>query len=70
MFPFANRALIPEQQSSKIAERLLAHARLCRQIADASWNEETGEKLAQLADECVRTAAKIESGCALGTPLH
>jgi hypothetical protein len=57
MSPFSKLALIPVSQSSKIAERLLAHARLCRQIADASLNEETAEKLAQLADKCTRAAA-------------
>jgi hypothetical protein len=46
-------------QSSKIAERLLAHARLCRQIASESWNECTAEKLEQLADECDRAAADM-----------
>jgi hypothetical protein len=44
-------------QPSKIAERLLAHARLCRNIADSSWNEEMAGKLEQLADECVRATA-------------
>jgi hypothetical protein len=44
-------------QSSKIAERLLAHARLCRNIADSSWNEAMAGKLERLADECVRAAA-------------
>ena len=37
-------------QSSKIAERLLAHARLCRQIADASWSETTAAELERAAE--------------------
>ena len=45
--------------SAKIAERLLAHARLCRQIAGASWNEDTAEELERLAAECTRAAAEI-----------
>jgi hypothetical protein len=70
MFPFAKLALLPAPQSSKIAERLLAHARLCRQIAGASWNEETAKTLAQLADDCARAAAKIEPGRDPNAPIH
>lgn len=43
--------------SSQLAERLLAHAMLCRQIARQSLNEETAAELEYLADECVRIAA-------------
>lgn len=46
-------------KSSRIAERLLAHARLCRHIAEQSWNEETAHKLDTLAQECVRAAAEL-----------
>jgi hypothetical protein len=46
-------------KSSKMAERLLAHARLCRQIAEQSWNEETAQRLDTLAQECVRAAAEL-----------
>jgi len=53
---FSNPALGPVPQSV-IAERLLAHARLCRDIAGASWNEATAEQLEQLAEKCVRAAA-------------
>jgi len=55
-----NRAepiIVPK--SSKMAERLLAHARLCRHIAEQSWNEETAQRLDTLAQECVRAAAKL-----------
>lgn len=48
-------------KSSKMAERLLAHARLCRHIAEQSWNEETAHKLDTLAQECVRAAAELET---------
>jgi len=44
--------------SSQLADRLLAHARLCRQIARQCWNEETAAELEKLAAECDRTAAK------------
>jgi len=70
MFPFAKLALVPAPHSSKMAERLLAHARLCRQIASASWNEDMAKKLAQLADDCARAAANIEPVRDPGTPLH
>lgn len=46
-------------QSADIAERLLAHARLCRHIAEQTWSEETALKLGSLADECVRAAAEL-----------
>lgn len=46
-------------KSSKIAERLLAHARLCQHIAEQSWNEETARELDTLAKECVRAAAEL-----------
>jgi len=45
--------------ASKRAELLLAHARLCRDIAGASRNEEAAEKLAQLAEACVRAATDV-----------
>ena len=43
--------------SSQLAERLLAHALLCRQIARQSWHEETAAELEKLAAECDFTAA-------------
>jgi hypothetical protein len=44
-----------------LRERLLAHARLCQAIAAASWSEEIGRELEQLALECQRAAAVSES---------
>ena len=44
--------------SSQLAERLLAHALLCRQIARQSWHEETAAELERLAAECDLAAAK------------
>jgi hypothetical protein len=44
--------------SSQLAERLLAHARLCRQIARQSSNEDTAAELEKLAAECDLAAAK------------
>jgi hypothetical protein len=43
-------------QPSSISERLLAHARLCREIADATLNEETAYKLERLAEDCIQAA--------------
>jgi hypothetical protein len=50
----------PVPNSWKIAERLLAHARLCRQIAEETSSEEVAAKLSELADKCARAAADID----------
>lgn len=42
---------------SKVAERLLIHARLCRQLAAASLDENVGDRLLRMAEECVEAAA-------------
>jgi hypothetical protein len=47
-------------QLSTIAQRLLAHARLCREIARASWNEESAQRLERLAEDCIRAARAAE----------
>jgi len=47
-------------QPSTIVERLLAHARICREIADTSLNEETARKLEELAEDCIRAARDIK----------
>jgi len=41
---------------TKIAERLIAHARLCRQMARETWNERAAVELERMAEECVRAA--------------
>ena len=45
--------------SAGISERLIAHARLCRQIAEQSWSEEAARELDVLANECMRAAAAL-----------
>jgi hypothetical protein len=50
----------PALPASKVAERLRAHARLCRQIARESWNEAIAIELMQLADQCINAAENIE----------
>jgi hypothetical protein len=57
-------------QSSKLAERLLAHARLCRQIADASWSETTAAELERLAAECERAAEGAKPDGVPNPPIH
>jgi hypothetical protein len=39
-----------------VAQRLLKHAKLCREIAARSWNEDSARKLEELAQTCVRAA--------------
>ena len=43
-------------QPSIISARLLAHARLCREIANATLNEETASKLESMAKDCIQAA--------------
>ena len=55
------RRQTPVSHQSKFAERLLAHARLYRQIAGEAWNEETAKELEQLAEECQRAAENVDA---------
>jgi hypothetical protein len=50
----------PAPLASKVAEQLRAHARLCRQIAHASWNQTIATELMRLADQCIKAAENIE----------
>lgn len=43
-----------------VAERLRAHARLCRHIAEQSWSEETASRLGRLAEACTRAAKEAD----------
>jgi hypothetical protein len=52
----SNRSLSPGPQSPKIAERFIAHAKLCRQIANQCRDEEIAHQLERLAEQCVRAA--------------
>ena len=49
-------------QSNKVADRLLAHARLYRKIAHASWNEDVAAQAQQKAENCVRDAVGAVDG--------
>jgi hypothetical protein len=49
----------PNAKTTAIAERLLAHARLCEHIACECWNEGTAEKLRRMARDCAQVAAQI-----------
>jgi hypothetical protein len=42
---------------SKVAERLQIHARLCRQMAAASLDENVADKLRRMAEECIEAPA-------------
>jgi hypothetical protein len=46
---------------SAIAERLLAHARLCEEIAAGCRDDKIAEKLRGMAQDCAQTAAQIAS---------
>ena len=54
-----NRASPSPLSSAAVAERLLAHARLCEHAAQECWNEQTAEKLRDMARECIRAAAQV-----------
>ena len=56
--------------ASKIAERLRAHAKLCRQIASVSWNEESAQELTRLAEECARAAAQADFEASASASVH
>jgi 3-methyladenine DNA glycosylase AlkC len=47
--------------SQQLAERLRAHARLYRHIAEQTWSEIKAEELIRLADECTRAAEAAEA---------
>jgi hypothetical protein len=42
---------------SKVDERLMVHARLCRKLAAASLDENIGAGLMRMAEECLKAAA-------------
>jgi len=56
----AQPSSIPPLAVARIAERLLAHARLCREIALTSLNAEIAQKLTTLAEDCTRTAEELQ----------
>ena len=43
-----------------IVERLLAHARICRDIANATFNEEMARKLDRMAEDCLKAASETD----------
>jgi hypothetical protein len=55
-------------KGSAIAQRLLAHAHLCEQIARECCNEVTAEKLKRMAQECSRTAAQVAREHEMASP--
>jgi hypothetical protein len=65
--PFPSQAPVP---ASKVAERLRAHARLCRHIAEESRNETIAGELGRLADQCVAAADNIDADTAPSAYVH
>jgi len=55
----SNRSKASPLTSSAVADRLLAHARLCEQIAQDCWSEQSAEELRRMARECSRAAAEM-----------
>ena len=49
----------PTAKATAIAERLLAHAKLCDEIARECGNKDIAVKLRRMARDCAQTAAKI-----------
>ncbi len=47
--------------NSRIAERLLVHARLCREFASATTDPAMARKLLELAEDCLRGAREERS---------
>jgi hypothetical protein len=45
--------------SQHLADRLRAHARLYRRIAEETWSETKAAELIRLAEECARAADAI-----------
>jgi hypothetical protein len=48
--------------SKYLAERLRAHARLYRHIAEQTWSEDKASELVRLADECTKAADAVGGG--------
>ncbi len=47
--------------SVKVVQHLLAYAKLCRDIAAASWDEKNAQKLEEMAVACERSAASTDA---------
>jgi hypothetical protein len=60
----ATRTNRPVPSAHYLADRLRAHARLYRHIAEEMWNEDKAQELVRLADECAYAADAIGGGAA------
>jgi hypothetical protein len=47
-------------QPSTMVDRLLAHARICREIASTTLNRQTARELELLAEDCIQAARDAE----------
>jgi hypothetical protein len=55
-------------KGAAIAQRLLAHAHLCEQIARECCNEAIAVKLMRMAQECSRAATQVAPECDSAPP--
>jgi hypothetical protein len=60
--------MLPMSDISKMAERLLMQATICRHAASLCWNEEIAIELERLADDCRQAALACQSDV-FGAPL-
>jgi hypothetical protein len=54
----------------KLTDRLLAHARQCRQMANETSNEEMAAELRKLAVECTRAAREATREVGPDATIH
>ena len=59
--PASEASRSDERAFGKVAQRLLAHARLCREIAARCWNEDSARKLEDMANACVHAAGTMQA---------
>lgn len=51
---------LPTPNSAKVVQHLLAHARLCREVAARSWDKTSAQRLEELAAACIKAAGVTE----------
>ena len=56
--------------TNNVIERLLAHARRCREMADTVWDEAMAAELRKLAVECTRAAGEANREAGGHTTIH
>ncbi len=56
--------------TDNVVEHLLVHARRCREMAGATWNEDIAAELRKLAVECTRAAREANRDSDGHTTVH